>query len=109
MRFRAARVRRPEHERRVFSTEFHHMIDSPSVCGMMAATSSGAQTERRGGAGPARGLFGGKAAPAVYLLLMERTDAHFTGHKGSGPPRTGVTASSSRPACRWLRASFATR
>jgi hypothetical protein len=35
----------------------------------------GAQTERRGGAGPVRGLLGGKASPAafrtVYKLLLD--------------------------------------
>jgi hypothetical protein len=30
------------------------------VCGKISVTSSGAQTERRGDAGPVRGLLGGK-------------------------------------------------
>jgi len=34
----------------------------------MAAACSGAQTERRGGAGPARGLLGGKTAPAALVV-----------------------------------------
>jgi hypothetical protein len=29
---------------------------------------SGAQTERRGGAGPVRGLLGGKASPAAFFF-----------------------------------------
>ena len=39
---------------------------------MMTATLSGAQTERRGGAGPVRGLLGGKTSPAalVFSLFM---------------------------------------
>src|SRR5262245_8462123 len=37
------------------------------VCGRMAAHLPGAQTERRGGAGPAGGLLGGKAPPAALL------------------------------------------
>jgi hypothetical protein len=35
-----------------------------AVCDKMERTSSGAQTERRGDAGPERDLLGGKAAPA---------------------------------------------
>jgi hypothetical protein len=34
---------------------------------MVKVTSPGAQTERRGGAGPVRGLLGGKASPAALL------------------------------------------
>ena len=39
---------------------------------MVAATCPGAQTERRGDAGPVRGLLGGKTSPAalVFLLFM---------------------------------------
>ena len=39
---------------------------------MAKATFPGVQTERRGGAGPVRGLLGGKASPAalVFLLFM---------------------------------------
>jgi len=33
----------------------------------MSAARAGAQTERRGRAGPARGLLGGKTAPAACL------------------------------------------
>src|SRR5262245_37671395 len=37
------------------------------VCDKMERSSPGAQTERRGDAGPVRDLLGGKAAPAVSL------------------------------------------
>ena len=36
----------------------------------MTATSPGAQTERRGGAGPVRGLLGGKTSPAALFFLL---------------------------------------
>jgi hypothetical protein len=36
---------------------------------MVTATWPSAQTERRGGAGPVRGLFGGKASPAALFVL----------------------------------------
>ena len=39
---------------------------SRSVSGRMAAHLPGAQTERRGDAGPAGGLLGGKAPPAAF-------------------------------------------
>src|SRR5262245_22987932 len=32
---------------------------------------SSAQTERRGGAGPVRGLLGGKASPAAFVLVAD--------------------------------------
>src|SRR5262245_52257059 len=32
-----------------------------------------AQTERRGGAGPVRGLLGGKASPAAFVLIVQPT------------------------------------
>src|SRR5215469_13966046 len=35
---------------------------------MMMATHPGAQTERRGGAGPVRGILGGKTSPAALFL-----------------------------------------
>jgi hypothetical protein len=37
------------------------------------AITSGAQTERRGDAGPVRDLLGGKAAPAVSFRSVRRT------------------------------------
>src|SRR5262249_52288192 len=69
VRFRAGRGRRTGCGRTGFGKDCHHMIASPSVCGRMTATCPGAQTERRGGAGPARGLLGGKkTAPAALCF-----------------------------------------
>src|SRR5262249_33506045 len=52
-------------------------------------SASGAQTRRRGDAGPVRILLGGVTSPAVFVLLTNRTilqgeGAHRTGH-GQGP------------------------
>src|SRR5205823_7906512 len=56
--------------RRGFRIEESHIIHDlllKAVCPRMAtATHSGAQTERRAGAGPVRGLLGGKASPAAF-------------------------------------------
>jgi len=41
---------------------------------MATATSPGAQTQRRGGAGPVRGLLGGKTSPAALVFLLFRWD-----------------------------------
>jgi hypothetical protein len=38
------------------------------VCHTMVWSSPGAQTERRGDAGPVRDLLGGKAAPAALIV-----------------------------------------
>ncbi len=38
----------------------------------MTAARAGAQTERRGGAGPARGLLGGKTAPAALFVVKNQ-------------------------------------
>src|SRR5262249_24853672 len=52
-------------------TEPHDSFSLSSVvCRGMAATCSGAQTERRGGAGPAGDLLGGKALPAVLIPVF---------------------------------------
>src|SRR6516225_699186 len=56
----------------------------------MSAARAGAQTERRGGAGPARGLLGGKTAPAACCLRRTRSALydgaiHFFG-LGKKPP-----------------------
>ena len=48
-----------------------------SVCDRMRASSPGAQTERRGDAGPVRDLLGGEAALAVFLLRT-RSDVFST-------------------------------
>jgi hypothetical protein len=42
---------------------------SEAVCFRMGAAYPGAQTERRGGAGPVRGLLGDKASPAALVLF----------------------------------------
>jgi hypothetical protein len=56
---------------------------SKAVCLIMvAATFSGAQTERRGGAGPVRGLLGGKDLTGRFYLASSVTPS-FT--KGSKP------------------------
>src|SRR5262245_26040186 len=49
---------------------FVNMTDSFSqaVCSKMERSPPGAQTERRGGAGPVRGLLGGKASPAALFV-----------------------------------------
>ena len=64
---------------------------------MMMATSPGAQTERRGGAGPVRGLLGGKASPAAFFAAHKsrvsvhrgraRFDTLFWGEQGTGAAR----------------------
>jgi hypothetical protein len=45
---------------------------------IVAATFAGAQTERRGDAGPVRSLLGGKAAPADFSNYNEGTKADIT-------------------------------
>src|SRR6266542_7144519 len=49
------------------------------VCGTMETSSPGAQTERRGDAGPVRGLLGGRPVPAVFVLLKRARVCHFGG------------------------------
>jgi hypothetical protein len=52
------------------SQEENNMIFLLSRTGLRyneTATVAGAQTERRGGAGPVRGLLGGKTSPAALL------------------------------------------
>ena len=41
---------------------------------MVTATYPGAQTERRGGAGPVRGLLGGKDLTGRFLVVFALTD-----------------------------------
>src|SRR5258708_12037980 len=50
------------------------------VCATMETSSPGAQTERRGDAGPVRGLLGGKTSPAALLSNQpQRSHAwHFS-------------------------------
>jgi len=43
--------------------------NSRQVCGWTGRRCAGAQTERRGGAGPVRGLLGGKDLTGRFLLL----------------------------------------
>src|SRR4051794_30656717 len=47
---------------------FRLMIDPPTVCVRTKASSLGAQTERRGEAGPVRSLFDVQASPAALPL-----------------------------------------
>src|SRR5262249_32594686 len=59
---------RDEQDFTKLDAEWNHMDFSfeKVVCSLMtSATLPGAQTERRGGAGPVRGLLGGKASPAA--------------------------------------------
>ena len=49
-----------------------------SVCDRMRASSPGAQTERRGDAGPVRDLLGGKAAPADFIHGGDKSRRSYT-------------------------------
>src|SRR6516162_3982262 len=74
------------------SKEVSHMIQpslSEAVCvRMVAATLPGAQTERRGGAGPVRDLLGGKALPAALFFcprsVGEKPSVGLSLRSGSG-------------------------
>src|SRR5262249_51703673 len=70
---RPARVRAGPNFRKS-SIESYHMITVSflkAVCDIMVtATYPGAQTERRGGAGPVRDLLGGKASSADFLPIL---------------------------------------
>ena len=46
-------------------------MDPPKIQALVQIQVGSAQTERRGGAGPVRGLLGGKASPAVSLPYQE--------------------------------------
>jgi hypothetical protein len=52
---------------------------------MATATYPGAQTERRGGAGPVRGLLGGKTSPAAFFASQ-----NFGVGRHRGRPRFGT-------------------
>src|SRR5262249_39813799 len=99
-RSRLNRVRR-EANFRQRSKEVNHMIQpslSKAVClRMVPAYLPGAQTERRGGAGPVGGLLGGKPSPAALLaahksgVSLPRGRSRFgtdlgPGEGGSAPP-----------------------
>jgi hypothetical protein len=47
---------------------------SQAVCGKMEQSPPGAQTERRGGAGPAGSLLGGKDPPGRFSLVFREAD-----------------------------------